>query len=50
MGILVSFVKSESGIAEAVRVPPALSIGAGNSPSGKRKPLPGSYEAMAFTF
>src|SRR5512137_2611566 len=38
------------GTLTASRVPPALVIGGGTSPSGKVKPLPGSYETMARTF
>src|SRR5512137_1876131 len=38
------------GTPTASRVPPELVIGGGTSPSGKVKPLPGSYETIARTF
>jgi hypothetical protein len=41
-GIFVGFMNSASGTATASSGPPALAIGAGTSPCGKTKPLPGS--------
>ena len=47
IGILVSFKNSSSETPAAGSAPDELSNGAGTSPSGNRKPLPGSYETIA---
>ena len=50
IGMRVSFGSPSSGTASGDKVPAALGIAAGSSPSGKTKPLPGSSATIALTF